>query len=111
MSNPLDDCMLFMPRAGGPEGTYSVLNRPYGWADCNAKQNAFLHANTDAHVPATRLLGQDSEEDYPRGALNAFKVFVVGGMVRDGVRLCSHCHLPGHNRRTCTLPSPELVDL
>jgi hypothetical protein len=105
--------MLFMPKADGPEGSYSILSRPYGWSDCNADQNAFLHANKDSHVPATQLRQYTEEgEGHAWGALRAFKVFVIGGFVRDGVRKCSRCLLPGHTKRTCELPEAlELEDV
>lgn len=111
---PLNDCILFMPDPDGKEGRYQLLNRPYGWAPCNAEQNAFLHANREGHVPATKLrqyTDDDADDQEPWGGLAAFKVFVVGGMVHGRPRLCSNCALPGHNRRTCKLPTaPELVD-
>lgn len=108
--HPLDDCTLFMPRDKGPEGTYSLLLRGRGWSDCDADQNAFPQANKSAHVPASKLRQtEDDDEHTSWGGMAAFNVFVVGGITREGARLCSNCQLPGHNRRTCTLPKqPEL---
>jgi hypothetical protein len=112
MAGPLDDCILFMPTQKGQEGAYSILNRPYGWAPCDPRQSAFLHANRNQHVPAGKLRRFHDEDDGTEwGGLAAFGIFVVGGMVIGRPRLCSNCALPGHDVRTCELDeAPILVD-
>ena len=113
MSHPIDACMLFMPRHGGEEGEYSLLG-PFGWLDCNDRQNAFLESRKPIHVPATtlRVLGEERDDGQPIcwGGMAAFSAFVVPWHVRKGTRCCSRCGLPGHNRRSCRFPEPVLPD-
>ncbi len=104
-TEPIERCLLFRPLE--TEGEYGVLNRDYGWGECSAAQNALLHANQKAHVPASKLLRTIKKTP----ALDAFKTFVLPGFVHDGVRVCGNCLLPGHNRTTCKFPeAPELVE-
>lgn len=111
--HPIDDCMLFMPRDDGAPSKYGILNRGCGcWGWCSEEQNAFLEANKAAHVQAARLrhLGPECEEK-SWGGMEAFGMFVMPGLVRNGVKTCSKCRLPGHNVRTCKLPAaPEWID-
>jgi len=106
MSHPLDNCMLFMPDPDGRPGHYHY-HTGFGWADCDQKQDALLHANRHLHVAAGALRDLDHPEDEGRawGAMKAFKTFVMPGLTRQGVRCCSRCRLPGHTKRTCTLDS------
>jgi len=117
MPHPLDFCMLFMPDPDGQDGVYHYLRRGCGWANCDAKQNRFLHANKHAHVPAKKLAlafmsnPEWSDDAVSPGALDAFDVFVLPHFVHSKVRCCSNCGFPGHNTRTCKFPTaPGIVD-